>query len=479
MLVQSLAEEIFNYFIIIVAFLIFVIAICVSISHTVDIEREKFVRKHSTKLKEIEKLNEEYKFLVFNNYSYSYVWNSKKQFDRFYLSFEIISKTFDNHKKEIDDVIYKTTANINLYSKYIAEINKIKNTDFKNVPKKIYINETKFKEIENTLFAPKIQKPKLDCCVSIYSSYTTPRGRNHYQKERKYNYENLYKMYKNFYSEDIKNIKEHDKKESLLSSLDSVFTKNIYSLSDINKMLSSKGIEPNDKLARMILEKYGYKKWDSSEFYVIKSVQNYRDFVLESADNNGFIIYNNVLKDEGYDKAVKDLEECGLIAPINSLAFLKIDASLCYEGVIYDDIRKFRSFVYSYGKISTFFSINSIRNNLNKNTKGFEQFDDCFAYSLLKNSRCQEITGLKGLFTLNGKNEKISFLIWMMRDIKSIDIYDLCSKIKDEFGIDYLEKSIIYDIGKSKTNLYYNNEMEKIYSKKEYFLEELKERGAL
>lgn len=67
------------------------------------------------------------------------------------------------------------------------------------------------------------------------------------------------------------------------------------------------------------------------------------------------------------------------------------------------------------------------------------------------------------------------FLEWLMRNRKSVDAFDLIYDLKEMYGIEYSIYSILYDLEKNKTKLYYNPEMEKLYSDKEFFFEELED----
>ena len=79
------------------------------------------------------------------------------------------------------------------------------------------------------------------------------------------------------------------------------------------------------------------------------------------------------------------------------------------------------------------------------------------------------------MFTTIQRPQRIMFLEWLLNGKKSADAYDLVYDLKEMYGVEYNVYSMIYDIEKNKTKLYYNPEMEKIYSSKDYFFEELED----
>lgn len=460
--------------------LLFSVIIVVIIEICNSVRQKKFVKKYSNKFKEISNINTKYEFDFIDSptLKFNYDLKSKKQFDNF-SNYHNMTKIMSENKNDIDVFINVFLNNQTLYKKYLDDIRNIDSTSFNELPKVKYIDNRKFNLIEEKLCKKITKAVSDDFLIIIEWQYTSPAGRNHYEDDLAFNYRNLKDLYLTYYHEDVNNMYINSKIKKISENYQNILIKKIYKIDNIIELFKKDGNDISLDEIFIILEKFGYNRWKDSDFFVISQIKNYRDLILEISEENGLIIYDNFLKDEEYDKAIKDLEECGLIAPINSLSFLKLNNSLNYNDITYDDIKNFREYIYLSAKKWNYFSIKSFRNNKDYGIKSFDQFDDCFIYSLLKNSKCKEVAGLKGLFTLSRKNERVDFLAWRMSNFKSVDIYDFCYEIKEEFGIEYQEKFIIYDIEKNTTDLYYNKDMDKIYSKKDYFFDELRERGVL
>ena len=204
------------------------------------------------------------------------------------------------------------------------------------------------------------------------------------------------------------------------------------------------------------------------------TVGSVTDMVLYSADSSGLIYYENTVKDEEYDKAISWLERERKIVPISNLLFLKLDSSLSYNGITLDEIKLFDRLVREYSDAHRFLSVKSVLDSIKcKVTENI--YDECFVYTLLKYCGfLYEIPSLDKMFSAQVISpSRIEFLTYLVGSNKSVNAFDLIQAIKDTYGVEYSIYSIIYDIDKNRTKLYYNNETEKIYSDKEYFYEEI------
>ena len=461
-------------FIVILCLICLVIAIIV-VFNIIKRKRINYVLLNSTYLIALKQINDRYTFD--NNLNKSlrvhYTLNSKAKFDRFYAEDAIRQAFFDNQLK-IKTSVEKIARYKVLYKQYLGEISKIEITDFNSLPKTKLLKQSKYYDIEKNLVSQRMKKPDLSLSMVVRWSYTSPAGRNHYEDDRTLNYDQIVKFYFNYFGINLSKVEENDRIEQAIKNVINSMTNYGYSIAQIVNLFKTFGVDADERLAMTTAAKAGFIKNKRSDIYVKSSVGSVTDLVLFSADNSGLIHYENTVKDEEYDDAIKSLEKERKIVPISNLLFLKLDSSLSYNGLTFEDIKDFDRLVREYSDIHRYFSVKSIQDNIKCKVTECA-YDECFLYTLLKyNGFVYEIPCLDKMFTAQVANPtRLKFLTYLVGANKSVNAFDLIQAIKDTYGVEYTIYSIIYDIDKGRTKLYYNNETEKIYSDKEFFYEEI------
>ncbi|MBQ8246899.1 MAG: hypothetical protein IJZ42_07180 [Lachnospiraceae bacterium] len=138
-----------------------------------------------------------------------------------------------------------------------------------------------------------------------------------------------------------------------------------------------------------------------------------------------------------------------------------------------EDLRKYAFDAANYCS-EEFFSIKSIRNKgFTSNLDGLG-FDDWFYGALLRANK--EIryskTGGGFLFSHMGRQfSRSDFFLFLMKKFKKIDIIKFIEYIKDEYGLKFDRYDVTPII--SKSSMYYDSIMEKIYLNKEEYYEDI------
>ncbi len=152
---------------------------------------KKKVAENSSRYKELLKINSETKFFNINSIlNVSARVESKRQFDNFdydgYLQHEMAKNT-----TFFEETIKKLDYNIAENKKYVERINAISKDKNVGEAKKCRVPYEKYVMIEEMLFKEKQLKPNTSVILYLICSYTSPKGRNHYQDKRQYDLSNL------------------------------------------------------------------------------------------------------------------------------------------------------------------------------------------------------------------------------------------------------------------------------------------------
>lgn len=438
--------------------------------------QRQFVRENSLTLAKLAELNSTYKF---NNPKrrdlvYKIFLNSKKAFDNFDYAGAIQSTFFDK-RLQIKSLMDKVTKDRILFAKYKNEIKKLPLTDFDNLPKNKYVTKQLFYSLEKEFLSKECLIIDTKASVSIYWSYESPAGRNYYEDHRTFNYDKIVQIYFNYFNEDLRNVEENERMSLAIQNVTGELKKDVYRINEIIDLYKKYNYSATPSLAEATLVKAGYLKRKDTDYYIHSSIKTIRDLILCSADDDGLIFYDNQIKDNEYDNAIDKLQREGRIIPISNLYFLKVSKTLNYRGITLEEIDEFESALLKYAKKQTFISLKQIIESIDCLVTKID-FEECFVYTIIKYCGFLfEVPGVEKMFTTIQKPQRIMFLEWLLNGKKSVDAYDLVYDLKEVYGVEYNVYSMIYDIEKNKTKLYYNPEMEKIYSSKDYFFEELED----
>ena len=458
---------------IIVAVLAIIIFICIYVSRVHSFQNA-FVKNKSTRLAQIKAINDKYKF---NNPQkrdlfYKNVLNSKRAFDTFDLE-KALKKLFFEKRPYIKSLIEKVAKDRFLLKKYEEEIKRVDPTDYSLIPQSKHINEKVFFKIERKLVLNEILRIKTDARVTLQWTYDSPAGRNHYENHRTFSYEQIVALYDKFFDENLEDFAANEKMSIAIREVTKELNKSSYRIDDVIALYKKYDFEPTVALVESTLAKAGYVRRKNMDYFIHETVKNVRDLILSSANAEGLIKYDNNIKSADYDNAIDKLQKEGRIIPINSLQFLKVGKTLNYRGITLETIDDFESKLLTLSRKRHFLTLKEIKDTIQCIVTEID-FDECFAYTIVKYCGFLfEVPGLPKLFSTKEKTQRINYLEWLMKDKKSVDAYDLIYDLKEIYGIEYNIYSITYDIDKNSTKLYYNPEMEKIYSDKKFFFEEL------
>lgn len=165
--------------------LIIIITVCIII----DNRNKKVILEKSQRVKELLDLNETIHFKkVLPRYSNLHVCNSKRQLDNLSLDDYLIA-LIDSNELSYRDIIETIVFNRREYNNYIKQSKTIKSTATEDFCKQFKFTLSKFQRYEERVFKHKLlKKPQFDIEIYCKATYTSPKGRNYYWKEHRYNF---------------------------------------------------------------------------------------------------------------------------------------------------------------------------------------------------------------------------------------------------------------------------------------------------
>ena len=169
-----------------VAIVVMAVLTCVFIRN----RNSKIVRKNSRRLQELCALNQRTVFYggESKEYTYHQICNSKRQLDNLALE-EYLIALLDENKGDFATRLGEIDYNRKSYAAYLKQSELIvpMETEEKcaqwKIPFKIFLRHEKrlFKKLL-------LKKPLMEISVTCKASYTSPQGKNHYEKEQAYDY---------------------------------------------------------------------------------------------------------------------------------------------------------------------------------------------------------------------------------------------------------------------------------------------------
>ncbi len=153
----------------------------------------KIVRAHSQRLMELHALNHRTVFYGGDKKEYAYHQScqSKRQFDNLAME-EYLIAVLDENQGEITTRLYEIDCNRRHYAAYLKETEllvpriSIEECEKWKIPYHVFLR------YENRLFKKDLLKsPQSDIYATCRVSYTSPQGKNHYEKEERYEYAQL------------------------------------------------------------------------------------------------------------------------------------------------------------------------------------------------------------------------------------------------------------------------------------------------
>ena len=179
--------------------IIFIIAVTAvaMIALIVFIQRRKIqVQKTSVLIKNLMDLNEKYNFdwSIQQQYIFKTTLTSKAKLERYNLihTLDEALLNYDEFNRALKGIWNNRIA----YSDYSERLNGLSSEISLELLKELHISLSKYKSIEQKLFEAKKINPILNCQIVCIASYTSPKGRNRYEKEITYNADDVYALHK-------------------------------------------------------------------------------------------------------------------------------------------------------------------------------------------------------------------------------------------------------------------------------------------
>lgn len=142
-------------------------------------------------MEEINKLNTRYKFYDIHNISYKVELNTLEKYQKYDATKKIL-QSIENNEYGIKNELQNILINRKNYSTYSKEfdllIDKIKSDCSNDIISKLGLY------FKIAIYKLKKKKAALDFNVNIVVSYTSPKGRNHYENNLNYNYDRLVRI---------------------------------------------------------------------------------------------------------------------------------------------------------------------------------------------------------------------------------------------------------------------------------------------
>lgn len=222
-----------------------------------------------------------------------------------------------------------------------------------------------------------------------------------------------------------------------------------------------------DKVGYRFNFSYVYsKKYESIQQYIKTVIMN-GEIVDLTALEPGLIEVNK------YTGLVDGVVKTLPVFRIQNNVFIN-KAKLIRGGFTDNKIDKFSADVKKVN-VENYFTVKSLRNDMRFETQFEDGFEDCFYEDILLSSdyfssfKC----GDKKVFcTINGANEFAKFLRYILRAEKKLGLIELNDLLKSQYGINYnfqgLQRLLRF------SELYYNQDIEKIYIDYNEFIQEIK-----
>lgn len=170
-----------------------IVIIVLAVFSIIREHRKNIVLRTSKKLKMLSEVNNKYNFNagIKNSFCFTQSTKSKAQLEKFNVVRVLNGAILSN--PNLIDAIIAISENRNMYADYLEETEKIRSG---LTPEDIVCNLTisydSYKKTENYLFEKEKVKPILDLSVMCYVTYTSPKGRNNYQKSATYKTEEVF-----------------------------------------------------------------------------------------------------------------------------------------------------------------------------------------------------------------------------------------------------------------------------------------------
>lgn len=246
----------------------------------------------------------------------------------------------------------------------------------------------------------------------------------------------------------------------------------IYNLDDLKVLLKDSGFDNvDDIISNANMYKIGYRI--RSSYVIKKEINSVEDYLRETVNKNDFVPNYNFLKNYTYSGIMKKIEKTFDIFLISNEEYITIK-KLNSLGIFKEDIVQFCESVKSVFKKSEYFTLFNVREMIDINKLDDFGFDDIFFENIIgniDNNTCTKFSNNKIFSFVNVSFDSKKFVLDNIGSRISISIDDLQSELLDKYGINVTQERIKNAI--IDTEMYYSDELNKIYQNKEYYYEEV------
>ncbi|WP_029066898.1 DNA-directed RNA polymerase subunit alpha C-terminal domain-containing protein [Lachnobacterium bovis] len=175
------------------------------------------------------------------------------------------------------------------------------------------------------------------------------------------------------------------------------------------------------------------------------------------------------------NSTLEELRSSYELLEYEDMKFLKLSRlQSVYPDITKDTIYQYVNQALSFANGEKYFTIKRLKE------KGFSHrlhdvsLPEWFTAALIKNSRrVRFVKSGDGIIFYQGNHQITTgdFLKYVMKERKSIDIYELVNYLEEKYGLIYMKDKVIQFI--KPTSVYYDSIMEKVYLTKEYYYEEI------
>lgn len=206
---------------------IIVLFICLVIL-IVDYINHRIIDKNSTLKKQLLKINSQYKpqfKFIKNNFTFPFICKSLNQFrnndnNQSITNFicTIIEEDVELWQNRYTTIINNQEINNEYLYKVIEFFQFYLGADYPKLKRKtIFLNEKRYKKIEDKICKNFILKPPINLFIEIDLSYTSPAGRNHYSSKYQISTNQVYQLFQ-LIKERIEYKKSKEYQRNILSS---------------------------------------------------------------------------------------------------------------------------------------------------------------------------------------------------------------------------------------------------------------------
>lgn len=257
-----------------------------------------------------------------------------------------------------------------------------------------------------------------------------------------------------------------------IEKIKTFLTEPIYNMDDLKLLLIKNGYKNVEEIIiNPNMYKIGYKI--RNNYIIRKDVNTVEDYVKELIRMNDFISIIDFKKISGYWGVFKKFEKSYDIFLISKDEYITIK-KLNELGITKENVELFIEDIINCFKDKDYFTINNIRDNINIVKLDDFGFDDIFFENIIvniENLGFVRVDNNKIFSFANNPFDSKKFIIDNIGLRTSIFVDELQNELYEKYGINISYdkiKNVIMD-----TDLYFSDELNKIYQNKEYYYEEV------